>query len=101
MDYDEYRASLAPASRPRDECRHLPTTRLTWLTLNQNLQWPLFTCYSPSDGDAYLRPKVHYKINDQWSAEMGGNFFLGASTLTFVEQFRHNNNLFTSVRYGF
>jgi len=101
MDYDEYRDSLAPASRPRDEYRHLLTTRLTWLTLNQNLQWSLFAYYSPSDGDAYLRPKVHYKIDDQWSAEVGGNIFLGERTHTFFGQFRHNNNLFTAVRYGF
>ncbi len=87
MDYGEY--------------HHLLITRLTWLTLNQNLQWSVFTYYSPFDGDAYLRPKVHYKIDDQWPAEMGGNFFLGASTHSFFGQFRHNNNVFTAVRYGF
>ncbi len=101
MDYDEYRDTLPLGSNHRDEYRHLLTTRLTWLTLNQNLQWSLFAYYSPSDGDGYLRPKVHYKIDDHWSAEAGGNFFFGERTHTFFSQFRHNNNLFTAIRYGF
>jgi hypothetical protein len=101
MDYNEYRDTLPTGSRHRDEYRHLLTTRLTWLTLNQNLQWSLFAYYSPSDGDGYLRPKVHYKIDDHWSAEAGGNFFFGERTHTFFSQFRHNNNLFAAIRYGF
>lgn len=101
MDYDNYRDTLPTGSPQRDQYRHLLTTRLTLLTLNQNLRWSLFAYYSPSDGDAYLRPKVNYKIDDNWSAEVGGNFFLGEQTHTFFGQFRHNNNLFAAVRYGF
>lgn len=101
MDYDEYHDTLPLGSRHRDQYRHLLTTRLTWLTLNQNLRWSLFAYYSPSDGDAYLRPKVNYKIDDHWTAEAGGNFFLGERTHTFFGQFRHNNNLFAAIRYGF
>jgi len=101
MDYDNYRDTLPIGSHSRDEYRHLLTTRLTWLTLNQNLQWSLFVFYSPSDNDAYLRPKVNYKIDDHWTAEAGGNFFIGKQDYTFFGQFKQNNNLFASIRYGF
>lgn len=101
MDHDDYKKSLLPGSRASDEYRHLLSARLTWLTLNQNLSWSLFVYYSPSDDDAYLRPKVQYKIDDHWSTEVGGNFFLGEKTHTFFGQFRHTNNLFASIRYGF
>lgn len=101
LDYDGYRDGLLVGSPQRDEYRHLITTRLTWLTYNQNLQWSLFVYYSPSDADGYLRPKLHYKIDDNWSAEVGGNFFVGERKHTFFGQLRHNNNLFAAVRYGF
>jgi len=101
MDYGKYRDSQSSASHHRDKYRHLLTTRLTWLTRNQNMRWSLFGYYSPSDDDGYLRPKVHYKIDDQWSAEIGGNFFMGERKETFFSQFRHNNNLFAAIRYGF
>lgn len=101
LDYDGYRDGLLVGSPQRDEYRHLITTRLTWLTYNQNLQWSLFVYYSPLDADGYLRPKLHYKIDDNWSAEVGGNFFVGERKHTFFGQLRHNNNLFAAVRYGF
>jgi len=101
LDYDGYRDGVPIGSPKRDEYRHLITTRLTWLTYNQNLQWSLFAYYSPSDADGYLRPKLHYKIDDNWSVEVGGNFFVGERKHTFFGQFRHNNNVFSAVRYGF
>ncbi|MBW2029063.1 MAG: hypothetical protein JRJ31_08305 [Deltaproteobacteria bacterium] len=77
------------------------TVRLTKLLMNQNLTLSLFAFYSPSDSDACLRPKVHYKVTDHWSAEAGGNWFLGSSDQTFFGQFEDNSNVYSAIRYGF
>jgi hypothetical protein len=101
MDYDRYRRTLPAAIHPRDKVRHLVTLRLTQLLLRQNLRLSLFTYYSPSDSDAYLRPKAHYRIDDHWSAEVGANVFLGAHDHTFFGQFERNTNAYAAVRYSF
>jgi hypothetical protein len=69
--------------------------------MNQNLTLSLFTFYSPSDEDAYLRPKIQYKIDDHWSAEIGGNIFVGEEDHTFFGQFEKNTNVYGGVRYSF
>ncbi|MCK5558691.1 MAG: hypothetical protein KAJ01_09945, partial [Candidatus Hydrogenedentes bacterium] len=61
----------------------------------------LFGYYSPSDEDAYLKPKAHYKINDNWAAEAGGNIFLGDDDHTFFGQFEKDTNAYFSLRYSF
>jgi hypothetical protein len=101
QDYDAYLRSLPPGSRRRDELRHLLTARLTKLLMNQNLALSLFTFYSPSDSDAYLRPEASYKITDHWTAEAGGNWFFGSSDESFFGQFEKNTNLYAGIRYGF
>jgi hypothetical protein len=101
VDYGDYRRTL-PAGIPRaDEDRHVFTLRLTKLLMNQNLTLSLFTFYSPSDKDAYLRPKIQYKIDDHWSAELGGNIFFGEEDHTFFAQFKKNSNVYGGVRYSF
>ena len=99
-DHDEYEDGLGDAPG-RDEYRHLLTMRLTKLMMNQNLKLSLFTYYSPTDDDAYLRPKVHYKITDQWSAEVGGNIFIKSDAHTFFGQFYKNTNAYAGIRWGF
>lgn len=101
QDYDNYENTLPQGIPKRDEDRHLLTTRLTWLTLKQNLIWSLFVFYSPSDQDVYFRPKIHYKITDHWSTELGGNFFTGEKIHTFFGQFKNNNNVYAAFRYSF
>ncbi len=101
MDYDDYRRTLPPGVPAKDEDRHVLTLRLTKLMMNQNLNLSLFTFYSPSDEDGYLRPNVHYKVDDHWSVEVGGNFFLGEENHTFFGQFDDNTNVYTGIRYSF
>jgi hypothetical protein len=101
MEHDDYRRTL-PAGTPRaDEDRHVFTVRLTKLLMSQNLKLSLFTFYSPSDTDVYLRPNIHYKIDDHWSAEIGGNVFIGEDDHTFFGQFKKNTNTYGGVRYSF
>lgn len=101
LDYDNYLRTLSQGVPERDEDRHLLTARLTLLTHQQNVSWSLFTYYSPSDKDFYLRPKVNYKLDDRWAMEAGGNLFGGNEKYTFFGQFRDNSNIYLGIRYGF
>ncbi len=99
LDYDNYRSGLPTGIPNRDENRHLFTLRLTLLTHSQNVNWSLFSYYSPSDRDFYLRPHVLYKLDDNWSIEAGGNLFGGDNKHSFFGQFEDNSNMFGSIRY--
>lgn len=101
MEYDDYRRSLPPGTPKADEDRHVLTVRLTKLLMSQNLTLSLFAFYSPSDQDAYLRPKFHYRVDDHWSVEAGGNVFLGRDEHTFFGQFEKNTNLYGGATYSF
>jgi len=99
INYDEYLSFVTgPAV---DENRQVLTLRLTKMLMNQNLILSLFTYWSPTDQDGYLRPKVSYKLTDNWKVEVNGNFFFGKNDHTFFGQFADNNNVSCSVRYSF
>lgn len=101
QDYEQYLQALPANMRPADEYRHLLTVRLTKLLMNQNLNLSLFAYYSPSDQDAYLRPKASFKISDQWLVEGGANIFAGADDHTFFGQFEDNTNIYAALRWSF
>lgn len=101
QDYEQYERFLPPGMPMADKERHLITLRLTKLLLNQNLRLSLFAYYSPSDEDSYLRPKVHYKITDQWAVDLGGNIFLGKEDHTFFGQFEEDSNVYAGLRWNF
>ena len=100
MDYDKYKNSM-PVGLAKDEFRHLTTVRLTKLLMNQNLRCSLFTYFSPSDKDAYLRPNINYKVNDNLAIEAGANIFFGDYPSTFFGQFQNDTNIYTALRYSF
>ncbi|MDX9794501.1 MAG: hypothetical protein RBU24_13430 [Kiritimatiellia bacterium] len=101
LDHDAYLRTLPDGLRAADEIRQVVTLRLTQLLMSQNIQLGVFLYLSPTDHDAYLRPKASYKIDDHWIVELGGNLFLGEDDHTFFGQFERNNNLYASLRYGF
>ncbi|MBN2128834.1 MAG: hypothetical protein JW741_05030 [Sedimentisphaerales bacterium] len=101
LDYGSYEDALPDGMPARDEFRHVTTLRLTKLLMNQNLRLSLFTYYSPSDEDVYMRPIANYKASDRLSLELGSNIFFGDDDYTFFNQFQNNTNLYTAVRYSF
>ncbi len=101
LDHDEYRATSPEGITPADEDRHLLTLRLTRQLMNQNLTLSLFTFYSPSDSDGYVRPMVSYKATDNWRLTAGGNIFAGNNNHTFFGQFEDNSNIYAGARYSF
>ncbi len=101
LQYGAYNRTLPRGSHAADEYRHVSTLRLTKLLMYQNLKLSLFTFYSPSDQDVYMRPNIHYKISDHWSAEAGANIFFGEKEHTFFGQFKDNTNVYLGVRWSF
>ncbi len=101
QDYRDYKKNLPPGSHRADEWRSVVTLRLTRLLLDQNLTLSLFTYFSPSDQDAYLRPRASYKLTDNWLLEAGGNLFFGEHEYTFFGQFQDNTNAYLAVRRSF
>ena len=100
LDYDQYKSNL-PSGPARDRYRHLTSLRLTKLLMNQNLRLSLFTYYSPSDKDVYMRPNANYKVSDNMAVEVGSNIFFGDYPNTFFGQFRDNTNIYAGLRYSF
>jgi len=76
LDYSQHKNS-SPSGLNRDRDRHLITVRLTKLLMNQNLRCSLFTYFSPSDKDVYMRPNINYKVNDNLAVEAGADIFFG------------------------
>jgi len=100
LDYGSYKRNRLSGSA-RDEDRHLTTLRLTKLLMNQNLRLSLFTYYSPTDKDVYMRPNANYKVSDNVAVELGSNIFFGDYPQTFFGQFRDNTNVYAGMRYSF
>ncbi len=100
LDYSRYQDS-SPSGLDRDRNRHLITVRLTKLLMNQNLRCSLFTYFSPSDKDVYMRPNINYKVSDNLAVEAGANIFFGDYPDTFFGQFQNNTNIYTGLRYSF
>lgn len=101
LDHGAYVDTLPAGMHETDEFRHVVTLRLTQLMRNQNLALSLFVFYSPSDGDAYFRPNINYKVDDHWIVDVGGNLFVGREQASFLGQFEKNNNAYIGLRYGF
>ncbi|USE35572.1 hypothetical protein [Endozoicomonas sp. SCSIO W0465] len=91
-DYDSQQLNAASPEYSQDEYRQLLTLRLTWLTMQQKLNWSLFSFWSPSDEDAYIRPSVTYRVNDQWTVATGANLFCGNREYSFFGQHENNSN---------
>ncbi len=101
LDQSAYEKNLLPADISGDEFRHVLTHSVTKLFKNQTVTASIFTYYSPSDQDGYVRPSLSYDITDQWRAILGANIFWGKDDHTEFGQMKKNDNVYIRVRYGF
>lgn len=101
LDHDELIANIAAAEFAPDERRHLLTNRLTYRAGRDKHTLSLFTFFSPSDGDFYLRPSYTYRYSDQWSMVFGGNLFDGDERHTFFRQLSDASNAYVRVRFHY
>ena len=69
--------------------------------MNQDLRLDLFTFYSPSDDDVYLRPSVSYDVTDRLRIDGGANVFIGDEDHTQWGQFERSSNVYLGLRYSF
>jgi len=103
QDHAALVSSLPQEQKPfaSDEYRHVLTNRLTWQLLRQDLTLSMFTFFSPSDADYYLRPRAEYRFSDQLTGTLGGNLFGGEDDWTFYSQLENNSNVYARLRYQF
>ncbi len=80
---------------------NLFTVRLRYSTLQDKLIWSLFSFYSPTNNDAYIKPSITYRANDSWSYSLGANIFQGKNNSTFFGQLEKNSNAWFRARYQF
>lgn len=101
-EHDIYKEqNEAAAMFVRDEVRHLITSRVTKLALDELLTLSAFAFYSPTDEDVYVRFSVGYKYSDELTLSAGGNLFDGRHAATQFGQFQLNDNLYLKATYGF
>ncbi|MEE4172679.1 MAG: hypothetical protein V2I57_00325 [Xanthomonadales bacterium] len=101
LDHDELLANSPWPEFEVEENRWWLTNRLTWRTRQDRVIWSLFTFYSPTDDDAYLRPQVSWRVSDTWSLSAGGNLFAGDEDFTFFNQFQDNSNVYARLRFSY
>jgi len=98
----DYQALIENSAFPEfepDEYRHLLTNRLTYRRGRDKHIWSLFTFFSPSDKDVFLRPVYNYRHNDQWSVTGGANIFGGDESHTFFSQLEDASNVYLRLRF--
>ncbi len=66
-----------------DEYRQLLTLRLRYTAMQQKLTYSLFSFYSPTDNDGYIRPSISYRKDDHWLFSLGANLFNGKDAFSF------------------
>lgn len=101
LDHDELIANSPFPQFETDEQRHLLTNRLTYRAGMDKYTWSLFTFFSPSDSDFYMRPQFVYRHSDQWTVATGGNLFGGNDAHTFFNQLQDASNAYVRVRYHY
>lgn len=101
LDYGNYIDNLLPGDFFRDESHHVVASRIAKLYKNQTVMMSLFTFYSLSDRDGYIRPLAGYDITDQWKVTFGANLPWGEDDSTEFGQMKRNKNVFVRSRYSF
>ncbi len=70
----------------------------TWL--NDTLEGEIAGVVSLSGGDAYLKPRLIYALNDHWKARLGADIFMGEKT-KFFGRLQDNSSVFLELQYNF
>jgi len=85
----------------KDENRTLITLRLRQQFMLQTLTAGLFTFYSPSDEDMYVRASLTYDYSDQLKLTLGANVFTAEDTRTLFGMNDENDNVYGRIRFTF
>jgi hypothetical protein len=101
MDHDEYVSALPSESWEQDELRQILTLRAEKMLHYQTVRLSLFTFYSPTDEDVYVKAMAGYRFSDEIELALGLNVFEGENEATQFGQFDDNDNVYARFRYNF
>jgi len=101
QDYSALVANDGNSPYRPDEHRQVWTLRLTYRAMQDNLILSWFNYWSPTDEDAFLRPSVTYRLDDNTTVVTGANIFVGEKAHTFFGQFEDASSVYARVRYSF
>ena len=101
LNYSNYKQTLLTQDFRWDQYRHLTTFRITKLFKSQTVKVNVFSFFSPSDMDFYLRPSLDYDLNDNFKLTLGANLIWGRDDHTEFGQMEHNKNIYIRARYSF
>ncbi len=100
QNQDNYRNSLPELIQASPSEYNLLTLRLNKFLFNQKMTLSLFTYYSPTQSDRYVRLNMFYKFDDHWLINIGSNHFSGDVDTRFG-QLSDNSNYFAALRWSF
>jgi len=100
-DYQEYTSSLPAGISAKKKEKHMVVIRATKRLMNQNLTLEMVAFYSPSEKDSHLRPRIEYKVDDNWTIDTGANIFYGEKKDTTWGQLENASNVYAGLRYNF
>lgn len=101
LDHDALIANSPTPEFEPNEYRHVITNRLSYRVARDKYTYSLFTFWSPSDQDIYIRPKFTYRHSDQWTVVAGASIFAGNDAHTFFSQFEDASNLYVRLRFNY
>ena len=100
QDQNNYLSSLPESVEALPSEYNMLTMRLNKFLLNQKMTLSLFTYYSPTQEDSYVRINMFHKFDDHWMINIGTNHFSGDPNTRFG-QLRENSNYFAAIRWSF
>ncbi|NVJ68590.1 MAG: hypothetical protein HWE16_19025 [Gammaproteobacteria bacterium] len=77
------------------------TNRIRYVALQDKLTLNLFSFYSLTDKDYFLRWNINYRQDDHWNYTFGINQIDGEQENTFFAQFKKASNAYFRIRYNF
>lgn len=101
LNYIDYKKALLPADYQWAEFRHVITLRVTKLFARQTVRASIFSFFSPSDLDAYIRPSLVWNPTDAWTLTVGANLMWGRDSHTEFGSMQKNKNVYMRLRYSF
>ncbi len=101
MEYDSFVAQQTPGLHYREEVKHLITSRVTKMMVDETVMVSGFVFYSPDEEDLYFRFSTTYNYSDEIRLTVGANVFDGNYANTEFGQFSLNDNIYTKMTYNF
>ncbi len=101
QDYSELMINSSFPNLETSKNRDWLTSRIRYSALQDKLTLNLFSFYSLTDKDYFLRWNINYRQDDHWNYTFGINQMDGKEPHTFFAQFEKASNAYFRIRYNF